>query len=61
MQLIENFLPKEIFLDIQKTMLDSMPWYYAHHTTLDSKRDDDFFFITIYIWMEINKVVYFNN
>tara|TARA_R100000329_G_C7521114_1_gene183731 strand:- start:46 stop:525 length:480 start_codon:yes stop_codon:yes gene_type:complete len=44
MQLIENFLPKEIFLDIQKTMLDSMPWYYAHHTTLDSKRDDDFFF-----------------
>ena len=44
MQLIENFLPEDIFLDIQKTLLGSMMgWGFSPHST-NSERNDDFYF-----------------
>jgi|TARA_Y100001937_G_C7127638_1_gene335601 hypothetical protein len=45
MQLIENFLPKDIFLNIQNKMLGpTMPWFHQPHSTIDSDRTDDFYF-----------------
>lgn len=45
MKLIENFLPKEIFIKIQDFMLGpAMLWHYQKHTTAESTEKNDFYF-----------------
>jgi len=45
MKLIENFLPNSLFIEIQKYLMGpAMLWHYQKHTTLDSEREDDFYF-----------------
>jgi len=58
-KIIRNFLPKDLFVGLQKTLLDGeIGWFFRNNQTGDSKTDDFYFTHSFYNKFKINSELF---